>query len=97
MNDDFPAIGETLRKARLDRGLTQQELGQQLARRQGTVSSAERGRDLRLGTLIQLAHALDLEVLLVPRRQVAAILTLDNHRHRRARVKPSVPTSGLSE
>ncbi|HEV3156749.1 MAG TPA: helix-turn-helix transcriptional regulator [Candidatus Baltobacteraceae bacterium] len=69
----FSDIGGAIRQARLTRGLSQTELGKQLGFTQGTVSRAERGSDLRLGTLMELARALDLELLLAPRRLVPTI------------------------
>src|SRR5450631_862374 len=69
----YSNIGEMLRKARLDRKMSQFELAHQLRLTQGTVSRAEQGDDLRLSTLMELARALDLEFMLVPRRLVPAI------------------------
>lgn len=69
----YSTIGEMLRKARLDRKLSQSELAHQLRLAQGTVSRAEQGDDLRLSTLMELARVLDLEFMLVPRRLVPVI------------------------
>src|SRR5450631_2483956 len=69
----YSNIGEMLRKARLDRKMSQSELAHELRLAQGTVSRAEQGDDLRLSTLIGLARALGLEFMLVPRLLVPAI------------------------
>ena len=69
----YSNIGEMLRKARSDRKMSQSELAHELGLTQGTVSRAEQGDDLRLSTLMELARALDLEFMLVPRRLVPAI------------------------
>jgi transcriptional regulator with XRE-family HTH domain len=69
----FSTIGETLRRARTDRKLSQVELAAKLGVTQGTISRAEAGRDLRLGTLVEIARFLDLEPVLVPRRLIPAI------------------------
>ncbi len=69
----FSEIGEAIRKARLGRRLSQLQLAQQLGLTQRTISHAESGRDLRLATLVEIARALDLEPLLVPRNLVPAI------------------------
>jgi hypothetical protein len=41
--------------------------------RQGTISRAESGRDLRVGTLLEIARARDLDVVLAPRQSRALI------------------------
>ncbi len=65
---DFSTISNQLREARIDKGLTQAELARELGFRQGTISRAERGLDLRVATLIEIARALDLDLFLAPRR-----------------------------
>ena len=68
MSVDLSTIGSSLRKGRLAVGLSQVELSRKLGIPQGTVSRAEVGRNLRASTLIEIARALDLELVLVPRR-----------------------------
>jgi hypothetical protein len=46
---------------------------------QGTLSRAETTSDVRFGTLLQIARALDLEVMLVPRRLVPAVDAVMRH------------------
>jgi transcriptional regulator with XRE-family HTH domain len=69
MSVDISTIAGRLRKARLEKRLSQTELAQKLGVTQGTVSRAEQGRgDLRVGTLLEIARALDLDIVLAPRR-----------------------------
>jgi transcriptional regulator with XRE-family HTH domain len=68
--NDFRGIGGQIRAARRARGVSQVRLSKQLGLGQGTLSRAETTSDVRLATLLQIARALDLEVMLVPRRLV---------------------------
>ena len=71
------AIADTLRKARADRGLSQRELSVDSAVPQSHISRIENGAvDLRVSSLIALARALDLELMLVPRRAVPAVRSI---------------------
>ena len=68
------AIVETLRKARERQGLSQRELSVSSVVPQGHISRIENGAvDLRVSSLIAIARALDLELVLVPRRAVPAV------------------------
>lgn len=67
---DKSAIADRIRDARLDHGLSQVELAQKLGVTQGTISRAERGNgDIRLGTLLELTRALDLDLVVIKRSQ----------------------------
>ncbi len=68
-----------LRQARKGRGLSQEELSKQLGIGQGTLSRAETTTDVQFGTLQQIARALDLEPMLVPRRLVPAVDAIVRH------------------
>ena len=72
-------ISAALRQARKAHGLSQDELSKQLGIGQGTLSRAETTGDVRFGTLQQIARALDLEPMLVPRRLVGAVDTIVRH------------------
>jgi transcriptional regulator with XRE-family HTH domain len=72
----FAHLGAALRRARLEKKLSQLSLAQKLGVTQATISHAENGRDLKVGTLVEIARALDLEPLLAPRRLVPAITTI---------------------
>jgi transcriptional regulator with XRE-family HTH domain len=69
----FSTISRAIRQARVDRKLSQIQLAKLLGLTQGTISRAESGGDLRLGTLVEIARALDLEPVLVPRRLIPAL------------------------
>ena len=71
------AIAETLRKARASQGLSQRELSVDSSVPQGHISRIENGAvDIRVSSLVALARALDLEVMLVPRRVVPAVRSI---------------------
>lgn len=74
--DDLSRIAGALKAGRTDRGLTQRELGEQAGLHQAQVARAEAGRDLRLSTLLELAHAAGLEVYLAPQSLGPAIKAL---------------------
>jgi transcriptional regulator with XRE-family HTH domain len=66
-------IREQIRIAREAKGLTQAGLGQRLAQPQSSISRIERGGDLRLSTLLEVARVLDLEPMLIPKILVPAV------------------------
>jgi len=72
--DAQQALFDTLRTARLNRGLSQQELAGKLGLHQRQISDLERASmDPRLSTVQNVARALDLELLLLPRHLIPAI------------------------
>ena len=67
-------IAAALKAARQARKLTQRELGKKIGTPQSHISTIEAGRvDLTTSSLIELARALELELVLVPRSLVLAI------------------------
>lgn len=67
-------ILEALRAARLNKGLSQRDLGQRVGLPQSHISKIEKGgSDLKLSSLIEIARALDLEIKLIPRAAVPAV------------------------
>lgn len=70
---EIPYIGEALRGARTRKAMSQHELAKRAGVTQPAVSLAERGADMRVSTLQQVAAALDLVPLLVPRRAVPMV------------------------
>lgn len=63
-----------IRAARQTKALTQKELGQRVGLPQSHISKIEKGAvDLQLSSLVEMARALDLEVVLVPRKALAAV------------------------
>ncbi|MEE4637596.1 MAG: helix-turn-helix domain-containing protein [Wenzhouxiangella sp.] len=61
-------LGAALRRFRRDRKLTQTQLASRAGLRQATVSQVENGLEtVKLKTVMDLVHALDLEFVLQPR------------------------------
>lgn len=74
---DTRTVGDVLRSARLSRELTQVELAAKLGLRQRQISDLERVTiDPRLSTIHNVARALDLELMLIPRHLIAAVEAL---------------------
>jgi HTH-type transcriptional regulator / antitoxin HipB len=72
---------EQLKLARKRKGLTQAELGKKVGLPQSYVSKVEGGSiDIRLSSLLELARALELEPILVPRSLVPAVQSLTRTR-----------------
>jgi transcriptional regulator with XRE-family HTH domain len=70
-------IAKLLREAREIKGLNQRELSAAAGVPQSHISKIEKGAvDLRLSSLIELARALDLEFMLVPRPVVPAVRSI---------------------
>ena len=68
---------QNLNQARLQAKMTQRELSDQLRVPQGHISRIERGLiDPRLSTVTELAYALGLVPMLIPRRAQAAVLAV---------------------
>jgi HTH-type transcriptional regulator/antitoxin HipB len=91
---DKSAIADRIRNARLGHGLSQVELAQKLGITQGTISRAERDDgDIRLGTLLELIRALDLDLVVIKRSQRALVdrLTAD------LRTGPTAIYTGMGE
>ncbi len=66
-----------LKQARADQGLSQRALAQRSGLTQGHISQIENGStEPGLSSLIDLARALDLEVMLIPRKRVPAVSSL---------------------
>jgi len=67
-------VARTLKEARISKGLSQRALGQKVAIPQSHLSRIESGAvKPQLTSLIELARALDLELMLVPRRIVPVV------------------------
>jgi transcriptional regulator with XRE-family HTH domain len=70
-------MANVLREARLSRNLTQAELARKLGLRQRQISYLERATiDSRLSTIQNVARALGLELMLVPRHLISAVEAL---------------------
>ena len=74
MNYATAEIAEALRKARQQKGLSQRALSARAGVPQSHISKIENNAvDLRLSSLTAIAHALDLELALVPRKAIPAV------------------------
>ena len=70
-------LTRALKKAREDKKLSQRALSRRVGMPQAQISRIEQSSvDLRTSTLIELARALDLEVVLVPRKYLPAVTAL---------------------
>ncbi len=77
-------LAEALKDIRIARGFTQRELAERAGFGQNRLALIEAGEvDLRASTLIQLARALDLELVLVPLRVLPAVQSLTGGQPRR--------------
>lgn len=66
-------IGAILRRVRKQADLSQVALGERIHMRQGTISRLEAGEPaMQLHTLFEVLAALELELVVRPRRQTAA-------------------------
>jgi len=72
---DIPeTLFDVLRNARRSRNLSQEALAAKLGLRQRQISDLERAtKDPRLSTILNVARALDLELMLIPRHLIAAV------------------------
>ena len=70
-------IAQNLKAARETKGLSQRALAKMTDVPQSHISKIENGAvDLRLSSLIEIARALDLEVVLVPRKTLPAVQSI---------------------
>jgi predicted transcriptional regulator len=70
------ALGLNLRMARERLAQSQRELAARAGFQQPQIARAEKGADIRLSTLIEIARALGLEVQLVPQAIVSTVQAL---------------------
>ena len=70
------SIQEQVRVARDSKGLTQADLGSRIGQPQSAVSRIERGGDLRVSTLLEMARVLEMEPILIPKHLVPAVRAL---------------------
>lgn len=70
-------LAAALKSARVNKGLSQRALGTLTGVPQAHISKIEGNEvDLRLSSLFALAHALDLDLVLVPRKAIPAVRSL---------------------
>lgn len=71
---DNRTIGQALRRRRHELKLTQTDLARRLGTTQSYVGGVERaGRDMRWTTVLEMARALEMELVLVPRERIRAV------------------------
>ena len=73
------SIQEQIRVARDSKDLTQADLGSRIGQPQSAVSRIERGGDLRVSTLLEMARVLEMEPILIPKHLVPAVQALVGH------------------
>lgn len=89
---------ETLQKARIHKKLSQSALAKTIGIQQGHLSKIEQGVvDLQLSSFIEMARALDLEVMLIPRQSSIGIQNLLNAHLSDAGTEIIKPLYGLDE
>jgi HTH-type transcriptional regulator / antitoxin HipB len=75
--DQLEVFAGQLKRAREGKGMSQRALANRIGIPQGHLSRIESGSvDLQTSTLIQIARALDLELVLIPRRVLPAVAAL---------------------
>ncbi len=70
------SIGQLLAAERQRQHVTQGELARSLGISAANLSRIERGRDLRVSTLLDVARALGLEPMFLPKRAAPAVRSL---------------------
>ena len=74
MPHNTSSIIESLKAARKDAGLSQRAVASKTGIDQSNFSKIETGKsDITLSTLVEIARALDREIMLVPRKFVPAV------------------------
>jgi transcriptional regulator with XRE-family HTH domain len=73
------SIQGQVRVARESKGLTQGDVGSRIGQPQSAVSRIERGGDLRVSTLLEMARVLEMEPMLIPKHLVPAVRALIGH------------------
>ena len=69
-------VANTLKETRKRNGLTQKEMAKNSGLNQPQISNIEKCRDSHLSTVIQLADALDLRLVLIPKQQLPLFTSL---------------------
>ena len=66
--------GQAFKRRRLELRLTQAELARRLGMTQSYIAAVERGdRETRWRTVLEIARALELETMLIPRERIPAV------------------------
>lgn len=95
MRYELGHIARALKDARTRKGLSQRELSQRSGVPQGQISKIENGMvDLRASSLVALARALDVDLILVPRRSVPVVKAIIRSAGASGEVKPAYSLDG---
>jgi HTH-type transcriptional regulator / antitoxin HipB len=87
-----------LRQQRRRLGWSQTELGSRIGLGQMHISAIERGKvSPRVDTLLDIARALDLDLVLTPRALVPAIQALEREHEHRESIDANAPLYGTGE
>ena len=79
-----------IKAARHKRGLSQRALSMKVGIPQSHISKIEQGAvDLQTSSLIQIARALDLEVMLISRTNVSAVQALESNSDKTSKAIPA--------
>ncbi len=85
-------IIDALKQARTRAGLSQRALSARTGLPQSHISKIESGRgDITLSTLVDLARALDMELMLVPRKMIPAVENITRSEHAKAEASATPP------
>lgn len=77
MGYEVEELASVLMRARKTKGLSQRDLSARAGVPQSHISKIETGGvDLRISSLASIAHALDLEIVLVPRKVIPAVKSI---------------------
>lgn len=91
-------ISEKLKKTRESRGLSQRALSLKSGVPQGHISKIENGSvDLRLSSLVAIMRALELELVLVPRKYLSVVNSIVGNIDGRRDGGPPRPVYTLDE
>lgn len=89
---------EQLRQARTDTRLSQRELSARTGLTQSNISLIESGStEPGLNTVIQLARALDLELMLIPKRYIPAVTGIIRSSSNSGALTPEIGSAMLTE
>lgn len=90
-------ISKQLKKTRESKGLSQRELSARSGVPQGHISKIENGGvDLRLSSLVAIARVIDLEVVLIPRKHLAAVNSIVGSTNSKTNGEPPRPAYSLN-
>lgn len=79
MQYSIQGITESIKAARKKRGMSQRTLSSKTGIQQSHISKIEKGLiDLQISSLIEIARALDLELVLVSRSNLSAIQAINS-------------------